>query len=107
MLKNLEFIASVIANDLIFDDSSHSNYSGNEDLEVGGVVRFSRYNNTYRMTISHTYNECFLQPEIVMNLSHIDLILKYQRHFFVWNDDLTFNVENFNGLIFEIEDGLL
>lgn len=107
ILKNLEYIAPIIGRDLIFDDSLCSTYSGNEDLEVGGMVRFSQYNNTYSMTITHTYNECFLQPEIVMNLRHIDLILKYQRHFFVWNDDLTFNVENFNELIFEIEDGLL
>lgn len=107
ILKNLEYIAPIIGRDLIFDDSLCSTYSANEDLQVGGVVRFSQYNNTYSMTITHRYNQCCLRPEIVMNLRHIDLILKYQRYFSVWNDDLTFNVENFNELIFEIEDGLL
>jgi hypothetical protein len=34
------------------------------------------------------------------------LILKYQRHFFIWNDDLTLNVDNFNDLLAEINEGL-
>jgi len=36
----------------------------------------------------------------------ISLILKYQRHFVIWNDDLTLNIENFKDLMGEIEDGL-
>jgi hypothetical protein len=33
-------------------------------------------------------------------------ILRYQRHFEIWNDDHTLNVVNFKELIAEIEDGL-
>jgi len=40
------------------------------------------------------------------NIEHILLILKYQRHFMIWNDDLTLNEENFNNLIADIKDGL-
>jgi hypothetical protein len=41
------------------------------------------------------------------NLDHINIILKYQRHFEIWNEDLTLNDANFNELIAEINDGLL
>jgi len=41
------------------------------------------------------------------NSDIIKLILKYQRHFMIWNDDLTFNEENFADLILEIEEGLV
>jgi len=34
------------------------------------------------------------------------MIFKYQRYFFIWNDDLTLNEENFKDLISEIEEGL-
>ena len=38
---------------------------------------------------------------------HIKLILKYQRYFEIWNNDLSLNEENFMTLLSEIEDGLL
>jgi hypothetical protein len=69
-----------------------STYAGDTDIEVSG--------NTL----------CFdnnLPPQLMNNVVHIKLILKYQRHFFIWNDDLTLNEENFKDLISEIEDGLL
>lgn len=47
-----------------------------------------------------------LPRAIMSNIKHIKLILKYQRHFFIWNDDLSLNKENFADLIAEIKDGL-
>lgn len=40
------------------------------------------------------------------NIDHISLIMKYQRHFEIWNPDLSFNEENFLDLMEEIKDGL-
>jgi hypothetical protein len=74
-----------------FHNKLTSTYSGDTDIEVSGLVR-SNFN--------------YLPQEMVDNLDHIKLILKYQRHFYIWNDDLTLNVENFKDLIAEIEDGL-
>jgi len=69
-----------------------STYSGETDIGIDGIVNMDSYSNL---------------PELfINNISHIKMILKYQRHFFIWNDDLTLNVENFNDLISEIEDGL-
>jgi hypothetical protein len=46
-------------------------------------------------------------PQLLQdNIKHIKLILKYQRHFYIWNDDLTLNEENFQELLDEIKDGL-
>jgi len=69
-----------------------STYAGDVDIEVNGFVNMSICNNLPQL----------LQDNIV----HIKLILKYQRHFEIWNDDLTLNEENFQVLITEIEDGL-
>lgn len=68
-----------------------STYSGDDDIEVGGGIYL--YNNRL--------------PKLIKdNMQHIKLILKYQRHFFIWNDDLTLNEENFQELLDEINDGL-
>jgi hypothetical protein len=68
-----------------------STFSGDVDLELSGDIE-CRYN--------------ALPQPFVDNIEHIKLILKYQRHFFIWNDDLTLNEENFMNLISEIEEGL-
>jgi hypothetical protein len=68
-----------------------STYSGDTDIEASGIVRC---------------NMNILPQQLKNNVHHIKLILKYQRHFFIWNDDLTLNEENFQNLIAEIEDGL-
>lgn len=69
-----------------------STFSGDVDVEVVGSVNF---------------NNCYALPSLIKyNLKHIKLMLKYQRHFFIWNDDLTLNVENFEELLDEINDGL-
>jgi len=78
-----------------FDCSSNqivSTYSGDTDIEVENSINFKSNR---------------LPSVLITNLIHIKLILKYQRHFFIWNDDLTLNEENFKDLITEIEDGLL
>jgi len=68
-----------------------STYSGDTDIEVDADVDLSGN----------------LLPQLLQdNIRHIKLILKYQRHFEIWNDDLTLNVDNFKDLILEIEDGL-
>jgi len=71
-----------------------STYSGDVDIEVLG---FFCPGDT-------------LPPLLKSNMEHNNvvtkLILKYQRYFFIWNDDLTLNEENFQNLISEIEEGL-
>jgi len=77
-------------------DASHndliSTFSGNTDIDY--------------ISDAVTLYENYLPQLLLDNLEHIKLILKYQRHFFIWNDDLTLNEENFNILILEIKDGL-
>lgn len=68
-----------------------STYSGDVDIEITGDFNI---------------NPATLPVLIHNNLIHIKLIMKYQRHFMIWNDDLTLNEENFNELIVDIKDGL-
>jgi hypothetical protein len=66
-------------------------YAGDTDIEVNGKIA------AYFSGL----------PQLLQdNLGHIKLILKYQRHFFIWNDDLSLNEENFKDLIAEIVEGL-
>jgi len=68
-----------------------STYSGDTDIEVSGAL----------------LGDGKLLPQLYRdNISHIKLILKYQRHFEIWNADLTLNEENFQVLLDEINDGL-
>jgi len=72
-------------------------YSGDTDIDLGtgSEIRYP------------VYIEWDLLPkEIESDKEHIRLILKYQRHFFIWNDDFTLNIDNFNDLIDEIKEGL-
>jgi len=68
-----------------------STYSGDIDIELRADVCFTN------STLPQLFNE---------NIEHIVLILKYQRHFMIWNEDLSLNEENFNDLIAEINEGL-
>jgi len=43
---------------------------------------------------------------IYINRHHMPIILRYQRHFEIWNDDLSLNVLKFQELLDEINDGL-
>jgi hypothetical protein len=83
-----------------FDDTLISTYSGDTDIEINADVC---------LNISHYYEHSDygkLPLEIINNRQNLKLILKYQRYFEIWNDDLTLNIENFQVLIAEIKDGL-
>lgn len=74
-----------------------STYSGDTDMEVIGDI-----------IMTNASTDAIHMPEIMEDYGNeMELILKYQRHFFIWNDDLTLNEDNFKELIEEIEDGLL
>jgi len=92
-LSTLEGAPHTIGGDLCSQDNKLNNtYSGDIDIELIGD-----YLPEYQLLPRPLHN----------NLNHIQLILKYQRHFEIWNDDLSLNIENFIILMLEIEDGLL
>jgi len=66
-------------------------YSGDIDIEVTGDIFLGQNK---------------LPQSLKDNIEHIKLILKYQRHFYIWNEDLTLNEDNFKELLDEIKDGL-
>jgi len=68
-----------------------STYSGDIDIEVNGNIIIA---------------SIFLPEQLRRNIIHIRIILKYQRHFEIWNNDLSLNEHNFDELISEINDGL-
>ena len=89
-LTTLEGAPEYIGGDFnICDNVLHSTYSGDTDIVLVGDFMFSMIS---------------LPQELVDN---IQLVLKYQRHFEIWNEDLTLNDENFQDLIYEINLGLL
>jgi len=93
-LTTLECSPSIIGGDLkCTNNNITSTYSGDIDIEFAGDLYSG---------------DTFLQlPQLVIDhMDHIKLILKYQRHFEIWNDDLSLNEENFLNLIAEIEEGL-
>jgi len=70
-----------------------STYSGDTDINVSGVYLINP--------------QTQLLPKVFMdNNEHLSTIIKYQRYFMIWNDDLSFNEENFQILLDEIKDGL-
>jgi len=73
------------------DNELISTYSGDDDIEIGRGFHCD----LNRLPQSFTRNN-----------KHYKTIIKYQRHFEIWNEDLTLNEENLNLLISEIEDGL-
>lgn len=92
-LTSLDGIPTTVGGDfLCMHNNLVSTYSGNIDLEVVDGLDFG---------------DNSLPQLLKDNIEHIKLILKYQRHFFIWNDDLTFNEDNFLILLDEIKDGLL
>jgi hypothetical protein len=93
-LITLEGSPSIIGGDLICNSNNiTSTYSGDIDIEFDGDF--------------YSGDTLLQLPQLVIDhMGHIKLILKYQRHFFIWNDDLTLNEENFQNLIAEIDEGL-
>lgn len=98
-LFNLVGCTLKIGGNFSCDDALVSTFSGNDDIKFEG-----------NFFLNETYNDEFngrkLPIQIINNLQHLKLILKYQRYFLIWNEDLSFNVENFNDLIKEIKEGL-
>jgi hypothetical protein len=95
-LESLEGAPSIIGKSFFFQDNPiKSTYSGDTDIEANFIssVGVGTYSNAFPKMFRN-------------NLKHIKLILRYQRHFFIWNDDLSLNEENFQVLIEEINDGL-
>lgn len=97
-LSNLVGSTLKIGADFSFDDVVCT-YSGEEDIEFLG--NFFLNDTNYGK-----FSDNKLPSENIKNWEHLKLILKYQRYFQIWNEDLTFNTGNFNDLIAEIEEGL-
>ncbi len=100
-LSNLAGCTRKIGGDFSFDDTLISTFSDEADIEFLGVFFL---NETYNNDLSGIDRK--LPIEIIENLKHLKLILKYQRYFQIWNDDLSFNVENWEIFIAEINEGL-
>jgi hypothetical protein len=98
LLEDLRGCPITIGGDLHFDHSIISTYSGDKDCRVSGNVKI----NTLQQIIP-----CRLPAILMKNQIHLKYILKYQQYFEIWNDDLTFNEENFAIIIEECEDGLM
>jgi hypothetical protein len=98
-LENLVGCTLKIGGNFSFDDTLVSTFSGDDDIVFSGDFFLNE-------TIYDNLNYRKLPIEIINNRQYMKLILKYQRYFQIWNEDLTFNVENFNDLIAEIEEGL-
>lgn len=97
-LKNLVGCTRKIGANFSFDDIL-STYSGDEDILFEG--------NFFLNETNYDRSNAKKLPNVILeNIRHLKLILKYQRYFQIWNEDLTFNVENFNDLIAEINEGL-
>jgi len=91
-ITSLEGAPTVVVGDFSCQRNKlSSTYTGYADLEIGGAVYLHGNNLPLQFDDNH---------------DHIPLVLKYQRHFEIWNEDLTLNVNNFNDLITEIKDGL-
>lgn len=97
-LENLVGCTLKIGADFSFDDVTCI-YSGDEDIEFVGNFFLNETN-------YGKFSDNKLPSEIINNREHLKPILKYQKYFQIWNEDLTFNAENFNDLIAEIEEGL-
>jgi hypothetical protein len=94
-LHSFEGCAEIINGDFEVSNNHKliTTMSGDTDIELKGKLRTSR--------------KCKIPNEILSGEPDaISIILKYQRHFFIWNADLTLNIENFKDLMSEIEDGL-
>ena len=95
-LTSLEGAPKFIGDDFDCMCPIHITYSGHDDIEfIGGECSLGLGN------LPRLMGEI-----MVNNQQYIKLILKYQRPFMIWNEDLTLNEENFNDLISEIEEGL-
>jgi hypothetical protein len=94
-LTSLDGCAEYIKHNLNLEDNDIVNtISGNIDIITNSVS-------------ADEASTSSLPKLLLSNWDKIQLILKYQRPFMIWNDDLTLDVNNFQLLIDEINDGLL
>lgn len=106
-IQNLVGCPSYVGGTFSFNVSMHSTFSGDTDLEIYDDI-YLNISDDIDTTIRENYiSETRLPWEFIENIQHLKLILKYQRYFEIWNNDLTLNIENFQVLIAEIKDGLL
>lgn len=92
-IPNLIGIPEYIGGNFVMRENLYVNstYSNVTDIDIVGDIIIDDTN---------------LPKAFLNNKKHWHTILKYQRHFSIWNDDLSFNQENFEILITEIEEGL-
>jgi hypothetical protein len=91
-LSTLEGAPHIIGNGIFGSNKNLiSTYCGDTDIELSGVCLLGES----------------LPQLLTDNIDHMPTIVKYQRHFYIWNDDLSLNIENFQLLLDEIKDGLL
>ena len=99
-LSSLVGIPETIGN--LFDCENNrlkSTYTGDVDPVIAGNILLT--DNILPQLFMFTM---YTNDNIVEDL--MIKILKFQRHFMIWNDDLSLNEENFNDLIAEIKEGL-
>ncbi len=94
-LNSLEYLPKK-AKRFIFDNQTKSMYTGDINSDFEEVIL---------LQLTDQRDE-ILPKQISQNANHLDVIFKYQNFFTVWNDSNTFDLEAFNSLITEIEDGL-
>jgi len=95
-LTSLEGLPTILnANINMRTNRIRTTYSGNDDILLNGAE-----------TDVFTIDPYHLPKAITDNIWHLDKIMKYQRFFEIWNDDLTLSEENFKVLLDEINDGL-
>lgn len=98
-LSNLVGCTVIIGGNFSFDDSLLSSFSGEDDIEFEGDFYLNE-------THYDKLNNGKFPFEIINNQQYLKLILKYQRYFQIWNEDLSLNIENFNDLLADIDEGL-
>jgi hypothetical protein len=87
-LPNLVGCPHRIGGHLYIEGSMLSTYSENVDIEVNGLV----YYNSSHLYEEYMLGKCYICTSLPIlltnNIRHIKLILKYQRYFEIWNEDL-------------------
>ena len=104
-LLNLVGCTEAIAGEFYVGDELSSTYSSDSDIVIEGDAHL--YSNNEYIDYDRSPIGKKLPDKFIENIQHLKLILKYQRYFGIWNNDLSLNHENFQELIEEIKDGLM
>lgn len=88
--------------DITDNDELTSLYVGDYDVQITGNIYLDALNFPSELANFIEYD-----GEEYYNMDKIRLIFKYQRHFEIWNKNESLNIEKFNELVEEINDGLL